>query len=223
MLPVSGIKVMVVDDHTVVRSGLSLLLRTQPDIEVVGLAGSADQAIDLARAKSPDVVLLDITMPGKSGLDALPELLQVSPDTRVIILTMHDDQAYVGRALGLGASGYLLKSAADEELVDAIRTVHGGRSFISITLGDNSLRGVLKEGAPGTVGARESPGLSDREREVLGLIGRGHTNREIAEKTSLSVKSVETYRTRIAHKLGIRKRAELVRYAIENGLLEAES
>ena len=221
MLPVPGIKVMVVDDHTVVRSGLSLLLRTQPDIEVVGLAGSANQAIDLARETHPEVVLLDITMPGRTGLDALPELLEASPGSRVIILTMHDDQAYVGHALSLGASGYLLKSAADEELVDAIRTVHGGRSFISVTLGDNSLRGVLKNDRQ-SWGARASTSLSDREREVLSLIGRGHTNREIADKTHLSVKSIETYRTRIAHKLGIRKRAELVRYAVENGLLDAE-
>lgn len=216
MIRVGAIQVVIVDDHTVVRSGLSLLLRTQPDIEVVGLAGSAEQAIALAAELAPSVILLDITMPDRSGLDALPDLLRASPTSRVIILTMHDDQAYLGRALSQGASGYLLKSAADEELVDAIRTVHRGRSFISVSLADNSLRDVLDE----PPARREATGLSDREREVLGLIGRGHTNREIADHTDLSVKSVETYRTRIAHKLGIRKRAELVRYAVENGLID---
>lgn len=206
---------MIVDDHAVVRSGLRMLLEAEQDFEVVAEAGDARGAIFELRAHKPDVVLLDVVMPGRSGIDAVPDLLNESPQTRVLILSMQDDPAYVREAFAAGAKGYVLKEAADAEVVGAIREVAQGRQYVHPALG---ARLVAAEAEQRTR-AEEDP-LSDREREVLRLLALGHTNQEIAATLFLSVRTVETHRAHIMQKLRIGTRAELVRYALAAGLLE---
>jgi two-component system response regulator NreC len=206
---------VIVDDHAVVRSGLRMLLEAEQDFEVVAEAGDARGAIFELRAHKPDVVLLDVVMPGRSGIDAVPDLLNESPQTRVLILSMQDDPAYVREAFAAGAKGYVLKEAADAEVVGAIREVAQGRQYVHPTLG---ARLVAAEAEQRTR-AEEDP-LSEREREVLRLLALGHTNQEIAATLFLSVRTVETHRAHIMQKLRIGTRAELVRYALAAGLLE---
>jgi len=216
MLPVAAIRVMIVDDHAILRSGVRMLLETQDDIEVVGEAEDSETAVERAGELAPDVVLLDISMPGGSGIQAIDRLREVSPVSRIIILTMHDDQAYLRSALASGAAGYMVKTGADSELLNAIRTVHRGRTFVDVSLGEGAIPpGAVEPRAEGAAAAT----LSSRERQVLELVAYGHTHKEIAERLEVSVKSVETYRSRVADKLGLRSRAELVRYALDHGLL----
>jgi two-component system, NarL family, response regulator NreC len=212
------ISVVVVDDHAVVRSGLRLLLESQDDIEVAGEAGNAKDAIFRARALKPDVLLLDVVMPGESGIDVLPQLLKESPDTRVLVLSMQDDPSYVREAFGAGASGYVLKEAADEEVVTAIREVAGGGSYVHPALGARLVAAEAAERA-----AAEADPLSDREREILRLLALGHTNQEIAQQLYISVRTAESHRAHIMQKLRLTTRAELVRYALSRGLLADES
>jgi DNA-binding NarL/FixJ family response regulator len=220
METVDKIRVLIVDDHAILRSGVRMLLDTEGDIEVVGEAESAETAVERARELSPDVVLLDISMPGGSGIQAIEQVRGVSPGSRVIILTMHDDQAYLRSALASGASGYMVKTGADGELVNAIRTVYRGRSYVDVSLGEASAHPVLAERRRAGTPADQ---LSSRERQVLEFVAYGHTHKEIAARLSVSVKSVETYRARVADKLGLRSRAELVRYALDHGLLGPDS
>jgi two-component system response regulator NreC len=209
--------VLIVDDHAVLRSGLRMLLEAQPDMSVVGEAGDALGGLDLARSLQPDIVLLDVTMPGQGGLDTLPALRRSAPSSRVLVLTMHDDEGYLRRALQSGAAGYVLKKAADSELIAAIRAVARGEMYVHPALTSSLLRDFLPESAPPTT----DPwlGLSEREREVLTLVALGHTSAEIGERLSLSAKTVETYRARGMDKLGLRSRAALVRFALSRGLL----
>ena len=169
------IEVVLVDDHAVVRSGLRLLLDKQDDIEVVGEAGNAKDAVFRARALKPDVILLDVVMPGESGIEVLPKLLKESPDTNVLVLSMQDDPSYVREAFAAGASGYVLKEAADEEVVAAVREIAEGRRYVHPTLGARLVAAEAEERA-----AAEADPLSEREREVLRLLALGHTNPEIA-------------------------------------------
>jgi len=208
------IKVVLVDDHAVVRSGLRLLLDKQEDIEVVGEASSAKDAIFRARALKPHVILLDVVMPGESGIDVLPKLLKESPDTRVLVLSMQDDPSYVREAFAAGASGYVLKEAADEEVVSAVRDIAAGGSYVHPTLGARMIAAEAQERA-----AAEADPLSEREREVLRLLALGHTNQEIAEQLYISVRTAESHRAHIMQKLRLATRAELVRYALSHGLL----
>jgi len=208
------IKVVLVDDHAVVRSGLRLLLEAQEDIEVVGEAGNAKDAVFRARALEPDVILLDVVMPGESGIDVLPKLLKESPATRVLVLSMQDDPSYVREAFAAGASGYVLKEAADEEVVSAVREIADGGSYVHPALGARMVAAEAKERA-----AAEADPLSEREREVLRLLALGHTNQEIAERLYISVRTAESHRAHIMQKLRLGTRAELVRYALTNGLL----
>ena len=208
------IKVVVVDDHAVVRSGLRLLLDAHEDIEVVGEAGNAKDAIFRARALKPDVMLLDVVMPGASGIDVLPELFKESPETRVLVLSMQDDPSYVREAFGAGASGYVLKEAADEEVVAAVREIAKGGRYVHPTLGARMVAAEAEERA-----AVEADPLSDREREVLRLLALGHTNQEIAQGLYISVRTAESHRAHIMQKLRLSTRAELVRYALSHGLL----
>jgi two-component system response regulator NreC len=212
------ISVVVVDDHAVVRSGLRLLLESQDDIEVVGEAGNAKDAIFRARALKPDVLLLDVVMPGESGIDVLPQLLKESPDTKVLVLSMQDDPSYVREAFGAGASGYVLKEAADEEVVSAIREVAGGGRYVHPALGARLVAAEAAERA-----AAEADPLSDREREILRLLALGHTNQEIAQQLYISVRTAESHRAHIMQKLRLTTRAELVRYALSRGLLADDS
>jgi two-component system, NarL family, response regulator NreC len=209
------IKVVLVDDHAVVRSGLRLLLNNHEDMEVVGEAGNAKDAIFRARALKPDVILLAVVMPGESGIDVLPKLLQESPDTKVLVLSMQDDPSYVREAFAVGASGYVLKEAADEEVVSAVREIAGGGRYVHPALGARMVAAEAEERA-----AAEADPLSEREREVLRLLALGHTNQEIAQQLYISVRTAESHRAHIMQKLRLGTRAELVRYALAQGLLQ---
>lgn len=208
-------RVLIVDDHAVVRSGLRLLLEGAGGIETVGEAGDAAEGIRQARRHRPDVVLLDVTMPKVSGIEALPTILGVSPESKVLILSMEDDPSYVREAFARGASGYVLKEAADTELVTALNEVHGGGQYVHPALGAR----LAKADADARARADADP-LSDREREVLRLLALGHTNQEIAELLYISVRTAETHRAHIMQKLELSTRSELVRYALSQGVLD---
>jgi two-component system response regulator NreC len=208
------ISVVLVDDHAVVRSGIRLLLERQEDIEVVGEAGNAKDAIFRARALKPDVILLDVVMPGESGIEVLPRLLEESPETKVLVLSMQDDPSYVREAFAAGAQGYVLKEAADDEVVSAVREIAKGGRYVHPTLGARMVAADAEERA-----AAEADPLSEREREVLRLLALGHTNQEMAEKLYISVRTAESHRAHIMQKLRLTTRAELVRYALSHGLL----
>lgn len=209
------IRIVIVDDHAVVRSGLKLLLNGQEGMEVVGEAGDARTAVFEARAQKPDVILMDVVMPTGSGIEATPAVLKEAPDAKVLILSMQDDPAYVREAFAAGASGYVLKEAADSELVAAVREVAGGQRYVHPTLGARLVAAEADERAR----TEEDP-LSEREHEILRLLALGHTNQEIASQLYLSVRTVETHRAHIMQKLRISTRAELVRYAFERGVLD---
>jgi two-component system response regulator NreC len=215
MTETAPIRVLVVDDHAVVRSGIRLLLAQEPDIEPVGEASTGREAIFEARSLKPDVVLMDVVMPDQTGLEALPRLLHEHPGIKVLLLSMQDDPRYVREAFAAGASGYVLKEAADTEVVDAVREVARGGRYVNPELG---ARLVAAE-AEAQRRAEEDP-LSEREREVLRLLALGHTNQEIARQLYISVRTAETHRAHIMQKLGLTSRAELVRYAMSRGLLE---
>jgi two-component system, NarL family, response regulator NreC len=209
------IRIVIVDDHAVVRSGLKLLLDGQEDLEVVGEAGDARTAVFEVRAQKPDVILMDVVMPTGSGIEATPAVLKEAPAAKVLILSMQDDPAYVREAFAAGASGYVLKEGADTELVEAVREVAGGRRYVHPTLGARLVAAEADERAR----AEEDP-LSEREHEILRLLALGHTNQEIASELYLSVRTVETHRAHIMQKLRISTRADLVRYALEHGVLD---
>lgn len=215
------IRVLIADDHAVFRAGLRLLLRAQPDIEVVGEAADGWETLKQAEALRPDVILLDLTMPGMPGLQTLALLRRQAPGSKVLILTMHEDEAYLRQALAEGAAGYLIKRATDEELVAAIRAVARGEVYIHPAMTRALLEDLLP--MPETVETPEPwESLSEREQQVLRLVAMGHTNQEIADRLGLSVKTVETYRARGMEKLGLRTRAQLVRYMLQKGLLREE-
>jgi two-component system response regulator NreC len=208
-------KVLIVDDHAVVRAGLKLLVDSEDDLEAVGEAGSAKDAIFESRSLEPDVVLLDVVMPEQSGIEVIPQLLHERPDLKVLVLSMQDEPRYVREAFDAGASGYMLKEAADSELVAAIREVAKGGRYVHPELGARLVAAESEERKR----AEEDP-LSDREREVLRLLALGHTNQEIAKQLYISVRTAETHRAHIMQKLRLSSRAELVRYALEQGLLD---
>jgi DNA-binding NarL/FixJ family response regulator len=209
------ISVLIADDHAVVRSGLRMLIDAEDDLETVGEAGTGEEAVRLARSLKPDVVLMDVVMPGKSGIEVTPAVLEAAPETKVLVLSMQDDPRYVREAFSAGASGYILKEAADSEVVGAIREVAAGNRYVHPALG---ARLVVAE-SEARRRAEEDP-LSDREREVLRLLALGHTNQEIAKTLYISVRTAETHRAHIMQKLRLSTRAELVRHAIDEGVLE---
>jgi two-component system response regulator NreC len=212
------IRVVLVDDHAVVRSGLRHVLDSAEGIEVVGEAGDSQHAVFEARAKKPDVILMDVVMPGKSGIETIPDVLKDAPDAKVLILSMQDDPHYVREAFAAGASGYILKEAADTDLVTAVREVAAGGSYVHPTLG---ARMVSAEAAERK--RVDADPLSDRERDVLRLLALGHTNQEIAGMLFISVRTAETHRSHIMQKLHLQSRAQLVRYALGQGLLDDEA
>lgn len=209
------IRVLIVDDHAVVRAGLRRVLDAEDDIETVGEAADADRALFEALETKPDVVLMDVVMPGKSGIEGMPAILQALPQTKVLVLSMQDDPHYVREAFEAGASGYVLKEAVDTEVVGAVRTVASGERYVHPTLGAKLVAAAADERRR----AEQDP-LSEREREVLRLLALGHTNQEIAQMLFISVRTAETHRAHIMQKLQLASRAELVRYALSAGLLE---
>ena len=213
-----SIRVLLCDDQALVRSGFRMILETREDVEVVGEAGNAKDAVFAARAQQPDVILLDVVMPGESGIEVLPRLLKESPGTKVLVLSMQDDPNYVREAFAAGASGYVLKEAADEEVVAAVREIANGGRYVHPALGARMVAAEAEARA-----AAEADPLSEREREVLRLLALGHTNQEIAKMLYISVRTAETHRAHIMQKLRLSSRAELVRYALSQGLLEEES
>jgi DNA-binding NarL/FixJ family response regulator len=213
-----SIRVLVVDDHAVVRTGLRRVLDAEPDIETVGEAPSAERAVFEALEHSPDVVLMDVVMPETSGIEGMPALLRAVPDTKVLVLSMQDDPRYVREAFDAGASGYVLKEAADSEVVSAVRAVAAGERYVHPVLGARLIAAEAEERKRAEVDP-----LSEREREVLRLLALGHTNQEIAKMLYISVRTAETHRAHIMQKLGLSSRAELVRYALSEGLLEDDA
>lgn len=209
------IRIALCDDHAVVRSGLRRILDAEDDLEVVGEAGTAAEAVAVARYTRPDVFVMDVGLPDRSGIAAAEDVCQASPSTRVLMLTVHDDVAYLRRAFEAGAAGYLLKEAADVELVQAVRQVAAGRQYVHPVMG----AALLAPDAPPARPAGPGGELSEREAEVLALIAEGLTNAEIAEQLFVSVRTVETHRAHIHQKLNVRTRAELVRIARDAGLL----
>lgn len=209
------IRVLIVDDHAVVRSGIKLLLAREPDIEPVGEAGNGRDAVFEARSLKPDVILMDVVMPDQTGLEALPQLLHDRPETKVLLLSMQDDPRYVREAFAAGASGYVLKEAADTEVVNAVREVARGGRYVNPELGAR----LVVADAEAQRRADDDP-LSDREHDILRLLALGHTNQDIGRQLYISVRTAETHRAHIMRKLNVSSRAELVRYAITNGLLD---
>lgn len=218
----SPIRIFLADDHAVLRAGLKALLNAEPDMEVIGEAGDGRHCVQKVARLQPDVILLDINMPHCNGLEALPKLRQASPASRILILTMHDDAQYLRQALAEGSVGFILKQAADTELLSAIRTVYNGGVFLhpahTKTLLEDTLDQTPAEAPTNNALAQ----LSEREQEVLRLVALGHSNKEIADMLYLSVKTVETYKARLMGKLALKTRTALVRFALKHGLLDEE-
>lgn len=215
----SKIKLLLADDHTVLRAGLKALFNAQPDMEVVAEASDGEEAIRMSRELSPDVVLMDISMPGISGFKATSEIRKQNPAVKILALTMHEDDSYLHQMLRAGADGYVPKKAADTELMAAIRASYRGEHFIHSSIA-SGLVTMARQQEPELLKNKGAGVLSQRETEVLQLLALGYTNQQIAEELCLSVKTVESYRARIKAKLGLEGRAHLVRYAIEIGLLD---
>jgi two-component system, NarL family, response regulator NreC len=203
--------IVLADDHTVVRNALRLLLDAEAGFEVVAEAGDADAAVRYVRGHKPAVLILDLNMPGRSSLDAVPDIKEASPETEIVVLTMQNEPAFARRALQAGVRGYVLKEAADAELVQAVRSAAAGNTYLQPALGAR-----LASGAE----VKDGDELSERERDVLKLIALGHTNAEVAEHLFISIRTVESHRAHIQQKLRLSSRAELVRYALERGLVE---
>lgn len=213
-------RVLLADDHAVLRSGLRLLLTSRNEFEVVGEASSGIETLSLAEKLQPDLILLDLSMPMLGGLDALPALRKLVPSACVLILTMHDDPQYLRQALKHGASGYVLKKAADAELLSAMRAVLRGEVYVHPSMTRVLLEDMLETQPAEQEGEWKS--LSEREQEVLKMVALGHTSAEIAGQLNLSAKTVETYRARGMEKLGLRTRAALVKFALQEGLIRSE-
>ena len=211
-----SIRVLIVDDHAVVRSGLRLIIDAATGMEAVGEAGKVRDAILEARSVKPDLVLMDINMPDETGIEGVPKLLREHPEVKVLVLSMQDDPRYVREAFAAGAHGYVLKEAADSELVTAIRDVAAGGRYVHPELGARLIDAAREEQQ-----RADADPLSEREHEVLALLAHGFTNQQIAKQLFISVRTAETHRAHVMQKLRLSSRAELVSYALANGLLES--
>jgi two-component system, NarL family, response regulator NreC len=214
-----SIRILLVDDHGILRAGLRALLSPEPGFDVVGEVADGLEAVELAKRLNPDVILMDISMPGLGGLDATRQILSISPQMRVLLLTVHEDYSLVREAIKVGAAGYILKRALESELLDAIRAVSRGELYIHPAI----TRALLEESP---VSPEKDPGgatLTQREYEVLRMIAHGYTNRQIAEQLSLSIRTVESHRSNLMNKLGLHSRVDLVRYATRHQLINADA
>lgn len=209
------ISLLLVDDHAVLRSGLKMLLNSQKDMDVIGEAKSGSEAVTKVKQLNPDIILLDISMPGMGGLEAL-EKIKKSSQSKVLMLTMHADEKYLQEALKAGASGYVLKQAADTELLKAIRDVAQGEIYLDSNLAQDLVKSMY---IPRNETKNSDSTLTEREKEVLKLVALGYTNKEIGESLQVSVKTVETHKSRIMEKIHCHKRSDLVRYAITHGYI----
>ncbi|MCR3749943.1 response regulator [Lentzea californiensis] len=212
------VRILLADDHALVRRGVRMILDNEPDLEVVGEAGDGAEAISLARKDKPDLAILDIAMPRLTGLQAARELSRLLPDLRILILTMYDNEQYFFEALKAGASGYVLKSVADRDLVEACRSAMRGEPFLYPGAVNSLIRNYLDRAKEG--GGFPAKAITDREEEILKLVAEGHSSKEIADMLVISVKTVERHRANLLQKLGLKDRLELTRYAIRAGLVE---
>lgn len=217
MAKTTKIRVLIADDHAVLRAGLRMLIDAQPDMTSVGEAENGVEAIQVAEETEPDVVILDISMPESGGLHAIEKILKGNASIHILLLTMHEEPAYLRTALAAGASGYVLKKSVDADLLSAIRAVHKGRTYVDSEMANDLLRHALPDRGHGPKQV-----LSERELQVLKLVAEGFSSREIAQQIFVGIKTVETYRGRFAEKLGLKSRADIVRYALEIGLLSSE-
>lgn len=213
------IRVLLADDHTILRAGLRMMLNAQPDITVVGEANDGREAVRETEQLAPDVVIMDITMPELSGIEATKLIKRAMPEVKILILTMHENEGYLFQSLRAGASGYIMKEAADTELIQAIRTVQSGRFYLSPAAQSMMVGDYLQRVKAGEEKDSYND-LTEREREILKLVAEGLTNNQIAEKLVISPKTVDTHRTHVMDKLNLHSRAELVKYAMRRGLLE---
>jgi DNA-binding NarL/FixJ family response regulator len=212
------LRILLADDHTVVREGLKTLVNAQPDMEVIAEAADGQAAWQKARQLLPDVVVMDVSMPTLGGAGATTQLRQVCPQVKVLALSMHEDKSYLRELLEAGASGYVLKRSAAEDLIRAIRTVAAGGVYLDPSLAGKIVGSFVRQ--PSLKGEIEGSELSDRETEVLRLIAQGYSNKEIAAQLAISVKTVETYKARSMEKLGLGSRVDIVRYALQRGWLQ---
>ena len=218
------IRIVLADDHMVLRSGLRKLLNEQPDIEVIGEANDGNEAVARTAELTPDVLLLDLSMPGLGGVDVIRNIKASMPNVTILVLTMYEDEGHFNQALKAGASGYIPKKAADTDLITAIRAVNRGEVFIYSSFGKAIVKRMIYSESPNKEEEFDIyQRLSQREQEVLKLVAQGFTNQQIADQLYLSVKTVETYKARIMEKLSLRGRAELVRFALQRGLLAQEA
>jgi DNA-binding NarL/FixJ family response regulator len=210
--------ILLADDHRIVRQGLRALLASEADFEVVGEADDGREALELVKRLNPDVLVLDLMMPGLNGLEVARQLPRQSPAVRVVVLSMHDDEGFVLEALANGVSGYVLKDSNSSDLVHAVREVAAGRRYLSPPLSDRAIEAYQQRAKVGALDKHET--LTTREREVLQLSAEGHTNSEIAARLGISTRTAETHRSRLMHKLGLHTQSDLIRYAIRRGIIE---
>lgn len=212
------LRILLAEDHEIVRAGVKMLVDAQSDMTVVGEANNGDLAIKKAAELSPDIIVMDISMPGLNGLKAAKKIKQIAPKTKILTLTRHTDDGYLQQLLKAGVNGYVLKQSAPAELINAIRTVAAGRSYLDPTLTEKVMGGYIKQST--AISSASKVEISDRECEVLRLIALGHSNKEIAARLDLSVKTIEAHKSNFMRKLGFNSRIDIVRYAILQGWLE---
>lgn len=212
-----AIEVVLADDHAIVRQGLGAVISQEPDIKVISEASNGKEVVEIARKKCPDVFIIDITMPVLNGLEASNQIIQMNPKNKIIILSMHDNRVFIEKALSFGIKGYVLKDSAADEIIQAIRVVNKGGYFLSPKISTFVIQDYIDSKGK-KIGERKIIGLTQREREILQLIAEGYTNKEVASNLKISLKTALVHRNNIMQKLGIHRQADLIRYALKEGI-----